>query len=125
MLSQGESVLAGVRSTLKAEFERTGNSHWGMETDVKHLAQALDIGFLVFADSLQKNGSQCLVNLNLQNFEEPAYYVCLWWMEPVHFRLCQLKLSDEGPWNCFFKREDLPPSLRAHQMECNPPSQSF
>ena len=125
MISQGESAVAGLRNTLKTQFERTGNSHWGMETDVKNLAQALNIGFLVFADGLQKNGTQCLVNLNLHNFEEPAYYACLWWMEPVHFRLCQLKLDEHAPWQCFFKKEDMPPSLRAHVWECNPPSQTL
>lgn len=125
LISQGASALVRLRSTLKQAFERAGNSHWGMETDVKHLAQALNIGFLVFADGLQRNGTQCLVNLNLQNSQEPTYYVCLWWFEPVHFRLCQLKVHDNAPWQCFFKREDLPPSLRAHLWECNPQSQAI
>ena len=53
LCAQGESSLASLRNSLKAEFERAGNRHWGMENDVKHLAQALTIGFLVFADGLQ------------------------------------------------------------------------
>ena len=43
-VTQGESSLAGLRKSLKTEFERSGNRHWGMETDLTHLARALNIG---------------------------------------------------------------------------------
>ena len=75
---QGESALLGLRKCLKAEFERPGSSHWGMETDVKHLIQALNVGTLNFAEQLQADGTKCLVNLNLPGRDlEHEYYVCL------------------------------------------------
>jgi hypothetical protein len=36
-----------------------------------------------------------------------------------------LQINKNAPWQCYFKGEDLPPSLRAHFRKCNPPSQAI
>ena len=117
-LAQGEAALAGLRSNLKMEFARVGNSHWGMETDVKHLASALKIGFMIFSDDLQDNGSKCLVNLNLRSTDF-EYMMCLWWKPPVHFRLLEVQVQQNAPWQCFFKASEMPLCLRDHYLVCN------
>ena len=121
VIPQGEAALTSLRNELKVEYERVGNSHWGTETDVRHLTEALKIGFLIFADGLQHNGTQCLVNLNASSDVAPEYYVCLWWDDPVHFRLCDLQIGGEGgAWQCVFRGSDMPSELMRHYKECNP-----
>ena len=47
MVPQGEAALTSLRESLRAEYKRVDNSHWGTETHVRHVVQALKIGFLI------------------------------------------------------------------------------
>ena len=118
-VSQGASVLVALKHALREEFIACGNRHWGTHTDCNAISEHLDVGMLLFADSLQQRGAQCLVNLNALR----GVYACLialWWDGPSHFRLAQYREGTSLPWRSFWRAADLPPSLRPHYDLCNP-----
>ena len=117
-IAQGQSLLVALTNAVREEFEKCGNHHWGTVTDCRALSAYFDVGMLIFANSLQHGGTQCLVNVNALRGDH-AYYIALWWHDSVHFRLAQYRGGEGSPWRSFWSAEDLPPSLRAHYNLCN------
>ena len=103
---------------MKEEFEVSGNHHWGTVTDCAAISEKFDIGILIFADNLQNEGTQCLVNVDAMRGDY-AYFIALWWDDPVHFRLAQYRECESMPWRSFWSASDMPQSLRAHYVVCN------
>ena len=117
-IAQGQSLLVALRHAVQEEFEKCGNHHWGTVTDCRALSEYFDVGMLIFANSLLHSGTQCLVNVDALRGDY-AYYIALWWDDPVHFRLAQYREGEGAPWRSFWSVNDLPPSLRAHYNLCN------
>ena len=86
-------MLSLLRQTLQQELRKPGNWHWGTQFDVKNLSEALDVGVLMFCDHLQDGGKKCLYNIGAEREDFP-YWISLWWQEPVHFRVAELKWSE-------------------------------
>jgi hypothetical protein len=118
-VSQGASVLVALKHALREEFLSCGNRHWDTHTDCNDISEHFDVGMLIFADSLQTRGAQCLVNVHALRGGY-AYLIALWWDDPAHFRLAQYREGTPLPWRSFWRAADLPPSLRAHYDLCNP-----
>ena len=103
---------------------KSGNAHWGDQRDVKNLSEALDVGILMFCDGLQNGGQQCLYNIgsHRDNF---SYWIALWWLEPIHFRLAQLAFTsadDESKnqdYTSFWSDAALPQTIREHYNASN------
>ena len=121
-IAQGQSLLVALKHAVREEFETCGNHHWGTVTDCRALSEYFDVGVLIFADNLQHRGAQCLVNVDAVRGDY-AYFIALWWDDPVHFRLAQYREGEGAPWRSFWSANDLPPSLRAHYNFCNPRAQ--
>ena len=85
--------------------------HWATLTDIGLLAQALDIGFLVFADQLESGGRECLVRLGESQRARP-YYVALWYQDSVHFRAAELQLGTTCLYTRSWSRCSLPVELQ-------------
>ena len=116
---QGESLLVALRLAVQEELRVCGDHHWGTVLDCAAISDQLDIGLLIFADKLQCNGSQCLVNVDAVRGDF-SYYLALWWDEPTHFRLAQYREARSRPWCSFWAADELPSSLRTHYDVCNP-----
>ena len=117
-IPEGASYFAALKASLRDEFKVSGNHHWGTVTDCAAISEKLDVGMLIFVNNLQNGGTQCLVNVDASRGNY-AYYICLWWDDPRHFRLAQYQESNSMPWRSFWKAEDMPQSLRAHYDICN------
>ena len=77
----------------------------------------------MFCDMLQQGGTQCLYNIGAERDNFP-YWIALWWQEPVHFRLAELKTEEDGMrehgrYRCFWRAGDLPPALLQEYQRCN------
>ena len=111
-IENGAAQLAALRSRLQKELMKCGNWHWGTQFDVHSLCEALNIGILVFCDTLQCNGTTCLYNTGSKREDYP-YWISLWWHEPIYFRLA---LFDGVS---FWTAADLPSSLLEELRRCN------
>ena len=118
---QGESLLVALRAAVQDEFRICGDHHWGTITDCAAISERLDVGMLIFADNLQDNGTKCLANVDALRGNH-AYYIALWWEDPVHFRLARYRESSSLPWHSFWAADDIPVSVRKHYNLCNPAS---
>ena len=118
-LDQGLSRFVTLRMDVQSEFRRCGNNHWGDLTDLKALSDALNVGVCMFCDRLQLDGQKFLYNACLQRGDFP-FFVGLWWLEPVHFRVGEFRLQPGAPYRCFWSRAALPLCLREHYNACNP-----
>ena len=108
----GAAHLAALRTRLQQELMKCGNWHWGTQFDVHSLCEALNVGILVFCNTLQCNGATCLYNIGSTREDYP-YWIALWWHEPTHFRLASL----DGV--SFWSDLELPPNLREEFRRCN------
>ena len=106
-----------MRATLQEYFAEIGNFHWGTQTDVQSLSEAFDVGIFMFCDSLQGNGSQSMYNIGARR-DDFAYWVALWWEEPVHFRLAEVSEQGHG-YASFWKAEEVPARLLSEYRRCN------
>ena len=61
---QGASCLVALKNALREEFHARGHRHWGTHTDCNAISERFDVGMLIFADSFQTRGAQCLVNVD-------------------------------------------------------------
>ena len=104
---QGHTNLRNLLHDLQREFATPGNNHWGDLQDLKALSDFLNIGFFIFADSLQDHGTQCLCGL-LQERGNFPYFGVLWWEDPVHFRLGALSRSLGSDYVSMWCVADLP-----------------
>jgi len=118
-ISQGQSLLVALREELIDEFKVLGNNHWGTVTDCAAISESLDVGFVIFADKLQNENSQCLVNVHAIRGDF-KYFIALWWDEPLHFRLAQYKEATSSTYRSFWSPSNLPPLLRDHYNDCYP-----
>ena len=120
----GFCSLMTLREHVKSELLKTGDSHWGDQRDVKNLSEALDVGILMFCDQLQDEGRQCLYNIGSKR-DNFAYWIALWWLEPIHFRCAHLafttpsQVSPGVDYTCFWSDAELPTALRQHYRACN------
>ena len=127
-IPQGRTCLEQLRASLQAELMVSGNHHWGDQTDVQNLSSALNIGILMCCDRLQHNRRECFYNIGSQKEVFP-YWICIWWEEPVHFRLAQFawrRPTEERDddvlslqFSCFWSDAALPSAMRAHYRSCN------
>jgi hypothetical protein len=116
---QGESALAGLRQTVWGNLSQCGQTHWGAEDDVKHLSAKLNIGFLIFRDTLDSEDKQCLVNYHASRGDFP-YWMSRWWSEPLHFKLASVQLTRGSTPRCVFLASEVPAPLKTHWTICCP-----
>ena len=96
-----------------------GTTTGGTVTDCAAISESLDVGFVIFADKLQNENSQCLVNVHSIRGDF-KYFIALWWDEPLHFRLAQYKEATSSTYTSFWSPSNLPPLLREHYNDCYP-----
>ena len=106
-------------SSLNHHPSQCGQTHWGAEDDVKHLSAKLNIGFLIFRDTLDSEDKQCLVNYHASRGDFP-YWMCLWWSEPLHFKLASVQLTRGSTPRCVFLASEVPAPLKTHWTICCP-----
>ena len=116
-VTQGLAHLQSMRANLHAEYRRCGNRHWGDVNDLKALSDSLDLGVCTFCDSLQASGF--LYNNCFDRGDFP-FFVALWWLEPIHFRMAELSMNAQDTFRSFWAIEDMPEALRTHYDTCNP-----
>ena len=104
---QGHTFLNVLRQNLQDVFRTLGNTHWGDVTDARMLAEALDIGFCIFADRLQFNGTRCLVSLDGLRGDY-AYFLAMWWDEPTHFRSLEIQCTQDDTFSTCWSTTELP-----------------
>jgi len=121
-----KAKLANLRKELQMILETTGNMHWARDLDIPKLADALDLGIIMFSASDQ--GRPPIIKW----IKAPGYargdfpcWITLYNDEdkdgnPVHFQVAQLETLGSGEAGvCFFPTASLPPSLVAHYNFCN------
>ena len=113
----GAVNLALLREDLSNQFTLPGNHHWGSQQDIVMLSQALGIGFIVLTSNAQGKG-QWIQYLNYQR-SDYEFWMLLYWEDPVHYRLLQLRTSDHDSARCFFHRSEIPNALVEHFNLCN------
>jgi hypothetical protein len=128
IVEQGHNRLAALRYMVKDELTQLGDRHWGDQTDVRNLTEALDVGVLMMCNGLQNGGRDCLYNIGSTR-EDYAYWIALWWCEPTHFRLAQVSYHPNAEralkdlhaveYTCFWKDAELPTRLRDQYRACN------
>ena len=111
-LADGEVKLALFLGELQDIFATTGNMHWGDATDARLLSEALNIGIFMFADRLQDQGRCCLCSLNQLRGDFP-FFINLWWLEPVHFRAADIRLTPDSQFHKCYSKTDVPDFLQA------------
>ena len=99
-------------------FRTLGNTHWGDVTDARMLAEALDVGFCIFADKLQFTATRCLVSLDGLRGDY-AYFLALWWDEPTHFRACEMQFTQDDTFSACWSTTELPPRIVEQYNESN------
>lgn len=85
----GCAGLQQMRDELTAIHSRPGNCHWGTQTDVQSLSDALDLGILLFRNEPPAESRTCLYNICSQREDYP-HWIALWWDEPTHFRAARV-----------------------------------
>lgn len=113
----GMWCLDGLRSSVIEAFSVCGNAHWGTVTDVAGLADALDIGFIVFSNEPQ-GGCQWMYGVHTQKKAFP-YWIILYCVDNVHFLHAEVYDAERQAYTCFFPDERLPAPLREHWSRCN------
>jgi hypothetical protein len=116
---QGTSVMANLREVVGEKLAACGQIHWGATEDIKHLSDKLNIGFLIFRERLGHTGSQCLVNYHACRADFP-FWMCIWWHEPMHFRLASLTVERGSPPRSVLLAADVPCAIKSHWTACNP-----
>ena len=124
LVCQGRVKLEQLRSSIQAQIVELGNVHWGNQFDVNSLSTLLDLGVFMFCDSLQNGGRECLYNIGSTKNTFP-YWIALWWMEPVHFRVLQVGYptshEDQSAmtFTTCWTQEELPAPLWREYERCN------
>ena len=104
---QGHNCLKVLEGKLQNVFRTLGNTHWGDVTDARMLAEALDVGFCIFADRLQFNRTRCLVSLDGLRGDY-AYFLAIWWDEPTHFRSLEIQCTQDDTCSTCWSATELP-----------------
>ena len=116
-IENGAVNLALLREDLSEKFTQMGNYHWGSQQDVVMLSEALGIGFIVFT-SIEQGNDQWIQYLNFQR-SDYEFWMLLYWQDPIHYRLLQLRTSNHGRLQCFYHRSEIPDVLVQHFNLCN------
>ena len=111
VVQNGCQGLQQLRDELTAIHSQPGNLHWGTQTDVQSLSDALDLGILVFCNR-PTDPRTCMYNIGSQRDDYP-HWIGLWYDEPVHFRAAQL-LGDVS-WSA----SEVPRALWQQYQEAN------
>ena len=82
-LEGGTTKLLNLQAELQEVLQESGNTHWGTVLDVAMLAEALNIGFMVFSSRVQ-GSDRWLYGLNLQRGYFP-FLMMLYCNENVHY----------------------------------------
>ena len=114
---EGMWKFTSMRQELQGYFQILGNYHWGTQTDITNLCEALNIGVFLFCDSLQAGGNQSMYNLSAGREDYP-YWIAIWWQEPVHFRLAEVCTDSQG-FRSFWRRAEVPALLWHEYQRCN------
>ena len=115
---EGEVHLPALLGDLEDVFATTGNVHWGDTTDARLLCDALDLGFFMFADRLQRQGANCLCALDLLRGDFP-FFINLWWDGSVHFRAAEFQVDEAVAFCMCYAKEEIPEFLRAQYNVAN------
>ena len=116
-IENGAVNLALLREDLSNQFTFLGNHHWGAQQDIVMLSEALEIGFIVFT-SIEQGNDQWIQYLNFQR-SDYAFWMLLYWEDPIHYRIVRLHTSTSDRPRCFFHRSEIPVALVAHFNLCN------
>ena len=113
----GMDRLHDLRQAVIDAFSACGNVHWGTVTDVAALADALDIGFIVFSNNVM-GGNRWVYGIHTQKNVFP-YWITLYCCDNVHFQLAEIYEPQKQAYTCFFPDDRLPVPLREHWGRCN------
>ena len=107
---QGHASLNILRQELQKVFRTLGNVHWGDVTDARMLSEALDVGFCIFPDNVQANGSRCLVSMDGDrgNFK---YFIAIWWKDSTHFRSMEIQCTPNDVFRTCWSANELPQAI--------------
>ena len=117
VVEDGANKLAMLRVAVADVFRTCGNLHWATETDIAALAEHLGIGFIVFASREQGTG-KWIQGLSLERGDY-AYWMMIYWIDPVHYQLAQFHRDGDPEPRTFFAIDDVPLELRSHYDLCN------
>ena len=113
----GETTLAQLRGELRDVFSTPGNVHWGTVLDVGMLAEALNLGFIIFSDAMQ-GANRWIYGLNTSPGDYP-YWLLLYSSGDAHFQLAAAtSMRGDAPASAFALAE-LPRALVDHYNLCN------
>ena len=118
IIEQGWSKFTKLLLCVQQELEICGNWHWGNQFDVESLSRVLKIGVLVFCDGLRSGGRECLYNIGSQ-VESFPYWIALWWIEPLHFRLGQVPYDAGLSYTSCWTQHNLPAQFLQEYRRCN------
>ena len=95
--------------------------HWGTVTDVKILADVLDMGLIVFASANQGGSAEDSRWIYGTNFDRADYphWMLLYNIDNVHFQLAGLAPLCGDPSTSVFRIDDVPDALKEHYNRCN------
>ena len=116
-LLQGGIALAKLREAMRAVFQVPGNAHWGTAMDIACLAEAMNMGFLVFSN-VPQGGNRWLYSLGLQRGNYP-YWLVLYCADTTHFQLGNLRNVDSVSGRSAFAEAQVPQLFRGHYDPCN------
>jgi hypothetical protein len=121
-IENGMLRLYQLRESIQAIWSLCGNVHWGTVVDVDKLADALDIGFIIFPNNRQldvRTGRErWIYGYHIKKSEYP-YWITLYCRDNSHFVLAETYDPSQQKYTCFFPNDRLPAPLRAHWSQCN------
>ena len=91
--------------------ESHGHCHWGTDVDLKHLAKALDVGFIL----LCKHRRPAVTNHICDGWAYPwnfsrhsfSHWMLLYYEDEVHFQLAKIKTKSDQLFRCTFSKEEV------------------
>ena len=127
-IANGRAKIRDLRNFMRCTFCQPGNNHWGTPMDIALLAEALNVGIIIFSSRSQGRGrdgtDKWIYGVNLARGDFP-FWITLYNSEdgygrPVHFQVAEL--TSQGPNDveaCYFSTSALPDALVTHYNQCN------
>jgi hypothetical protein len=116
-ISNGMECLHKLKITLQDVYKTCGNLHWGDAVDIRALADSLDVGFVVFV-SEEQGINQWIQYVNYRRADYP-FWMFLYWEEPSHYRLVQVRTSGADLGISFCALSQMPAFIRQHFNLCH------
>jgi hypothetical protein len=116
-IANGAVNLELLREEFGDQFRQCGDWHWGTQQDIIMLSEFLNIGFLVFT-SKEQGDDQWIPYLGYTR-SDFDYWMLLYWIDPRHYRLLQVKTPSCLAPASFFRIDELPSCLMSHFRLCN------